>query len=312
LVSLSDEDLAEIEARLPEARIARFEALDLRVEYPAELEARKSGATEDEGGYYISPFRVAVASDELLAMLDDDRLDAGLAEDGMVLVGVVEQDTTIALDGEEVNVSEVPVPVSQFSFPRLLVTEETADRLGGEPRATAMVEMDGGWLQNPFASPFDALWEDGEQTFATGGGGSGNASPVVLTLGFLATMLVVLIVVATITALSAAEADSDLRTVVAVGATNSIRRRYLGLQSGLHTMIGAVLAVPLTLLLYKTAVMSSGSYQSVGNFGVWRSSDLVVPWGGLGLLVLGLPLAIGLITATSVRSAPTTPPRRAT
>lgn len=312
MMPITDEDLAKVAARLPGARIARFDALDLRVEYPAELEARKSGNVEDEGGYYINSFRVAVASDELLTLLDDERLDAGLADEGMVLIGVAERDTTIAIDGEDVAVAEVPVPVPQFSFPRLLVTEETADRLGGEPRATALVEMDGGWLQNPFASPFDELWEDGEETFATSGGGSDNASPVVLTLGFLATMLIVLIVVATITALSAAEADSDLRTVVAVGATNSIRRRYLGLQSGLHTLIGAVLAVPLTLLLYKTAMMSSGTYQSIGNFDVWNSGSLVVPWGGVALLLFGLPLAIGLITWVSVRSAPTTPPRRAT
>ena len=120
------------------------------------------------------------------------------------------------------------------------------------------------------------------------------------------------VVVATVTALSAAEADDELRTVVAVGATNSIRRRYLGLQSGLHTMIGALLAIPLTLLLYKTVVMASGSYQTVGNFGIWRSSDLVIPWAGLALLLVGLPVAIALVTSITVRSAPTTPPRRAT
>ena len=312
MVALTGEDLAEVEARLPGAQIARFETLDARVEYPAELEARKAGSTEDQGGYYVSPFRVGVASEELLALLDDDRLDARLADAGMVLVGVAERDTTIAVDGEEVVVSEVPVPVQLYSFPRLLVTAETGDRLGGETRSTALVEAEVGWFRNPFGSPFDRLWQAGGAEFVTSGGSSDNATPVVLALGFLATMLIVLIVVATITALSAAEADTDLRTVVAVGATNSIRRRYLGLQSGLHTLIGAVLAVPLTLLLYKTVVMSSGSFQSVGNFGVWRSSTVVVPWGGLALLVFGLPLAIGLITAVSVRSAPTTPPRRAT
>lgn len=311
-VALTDDDLDLVEERLPGARIARFDALDVSVEYPAELRARQVGNTDDEGGYFIGPFRIAVASEELLALLNDERLDERLATEGMVLIGVAERETTIAIDGEEVAVAEVPVPVQQFSFPRLLVTEDTASRLSSETRATALVEMDTGWLQNPFSSPFDPLWDDGGDTFVTSGGASGNAGPVILTLGFLATMLIVLIVVATITALSAAEADSDLRTVVAVGASNSIRRRYLGLQSGLHTMIGAMLAIPLTLLLYKTAVMSSGSYQSVGNFGVWESSTLVVPWGGLALLVVGLPLAIGLITWVSVRSAPTTPPRRAT
>jgi hypothetical protein len=311
LSALTEDDLAEVAARLPGARIARFDALDVLVEYPAELEARKTGNSEDEGGYYISPFRAAVANKELLALLDNETLDVYLADEGMVLLGVARRETTIAIDGEEATVSEVPLPVTRYAFPRLLVTEETAARLGGETRLTALVEVDSRF-QNPFASPFDPLWEDGAETFATNGGGSDNGGPMILMLIFLATMLIVLIVVATITALSAAEADSDLRTVVAVGATNSIRRRYLGLQSGLHTLIGAVLAVPLTLLLYKTAIATTGGYRSVGNFGMWDSSTLVVPWGGLALLVLGLPLAIGLITWVSVRSAPTTPPRRAT
>jgi hypothetical protein len=309
---LTEHDLSELAVRLPGARIARFEALDARLEYPAELEARKSGNNEDQGGYDISPFRVGVASEGLLALLDDERLGARLADEGMVLIGVAERDTTITVNDNEIVVSEVPVPVQLYSFPRLLVTPEVAVELGGESRTTALIEVDVGWLQNPFASPFDPLWQSGADEFVVSGGGSDNGTPATLALGFLATMLVVLIVVATITALSAAEADNDLTTVVAVGATNSIRRRYLGLQSGLHTLIGALLAVPLTLLLYKTVVTASGSYQSVGNFDVWESSTLYVPWGGLALLVIGLPLVIGLITAFSVRSARTTPPRRAT
>ena len=309
LVPLTEADLLEVQDRLPEARIAPAEVLDARVEYPAELEARRSETTEDDGGYYVGSLRMAVANDELLAMLDDPRIGEGLEEDGIVLVGVEERETTVSIDGEEVAVAEVPVGVARYAFPRLLVTDEVAAGLGFQPRLVAVVEVDPTW--NPFGSPFEELWSVDEDQFAISGG-SDTIPGAVVAFGFLATMLVVLIVVATVTALSAAEADDELRTVVAVGATNSIRRRYLGLQSGLHTMIGALLAIPLTLLLYKTVVMASGSYQTVGNFGVWRSSDLVIPWAGLALLVVGLPVAIALVTAITVRSAPTTPPRRAT
>jgi cell division protein FtsX len=310
MVPLTDDDLELVSVRLPGARIASFQALDIPVEYPAEIEARKSGDFVDDGGYYVGAFRMAIASDDLLAMLGDDRLESALEEDGMVLVGVEDRQNAVAVDGVERSVAEVPVPVPQFSFPRLLVTEEVAAPYAVDQRQTALVEVDGGLFQNPFGSPFDALWQHGDE-FATGGG-SGDRTASVLILGFMATMLIVLIVVATITALAAAEADNDLRTTVAVGATNSIRRRYLGLQSGLHTLIGAMLAVPLTLLLFKTVMMASNDYEYWGNFGRWNSSTLIVPWGGLALLVIGLPLAIGLITAATVRSAPTTPPRRAT
>lgn len=312
LVPLTEDDLELVAVRLPGSRIASFQTLDIPVEYPAELDARKAGSFGNDGGYYINPFRMAIASDELLTMLDDERLDQALQADGMVLIGVEERTNTIAVDGTEMVVAEVPVPVPQWSFPRLLVTGEVAGEYGAEPRHTALVEVDGGLIQNPFGSPFGALWQGEGDELATAGGTDGNTTSTILILGFLATLLIVLIVVATITALAAAEADNDLRTVVAVGATNSIRRRYLGLQSGLHTLIGAVLAVPLTLLLYKTVMVASYDYEYFGNFGRWNASTLIVPWGGLALLMLGLPLAIGLITAATVRSAPTTPPRRAT
>lgn len=310
LVALTEADLEVIQTRLPEVRIASFQALDVPVEYPAEVERRESGEMAADGGYYPAPYRVAIASDELLTMLDDSRLDQALAEEGMALIGVKHAESTVTIDGAEIEVTEVPVPVPGWSFPRLLVTGEVADGFGAEPRQTILLEVDASLFENPFTSPFDPLWQGEGYEFSTSGGLNGGTTTMII-LGFLATMLIVLIVVATITALSAAEADNDLRTVVAVGATNSIRRKYLGLQSGLHTMIGAVLAVPLTLLLYKT-VMVANSYVETGSFGSWNASTVVVPWAGLALIVIGLPLAIGLITAVSVRSAPTTPPRRAT
>jgi hypothetical protein len=105
-----------------------------------------------------------------------------------------------------------------------------------------------------------------------------------------------LIVVATVTGLSAAEADNDIRTVVAVGASNGMRRRYLGLQSGLHTLLGGLLALPLTLLLVKTVIGLDGRSVTIGNFGTYDYSQRYVPWGALALLVIGLPLVIALLT----------------
>jgi ABC-type antimicrobial peptide transport system permease subunit len=309
----SDADLAALRAILPDARIAEFEVLDLRVEYPAELEARKAGSSEDEGGYYINPHRVGVANAELLALLDDQQLEQTLARDGMVLIGVEERESTVAIEGIETKVAEIPLAVQRWSFPRILVTESVASTMDASTSLKrALVEIEAPLFANPFSSPFDRLWQEGDLQLMTSGGGSGFGRGTMVAMLFLATMIVVLIVVATITALSAAEADSDLKTVVAVGATNSIRRRYLGLQSGLHTLIAVLLAVPLTLLLGKTLMLANNSYQTVGSFDVWQASTLIVPWPGILVLVVGLPVLIGLVTVASVRSAPTTPPRRAT
>jgi hypothetical protein len=285
------------------------------VKYPAELAAAVEGVTENDGQYYLSPWRMSVVSDELLAMLDDERLDSALAEDGIALIGVEERRSDIEINGKVVTVAEVPVAVQRWSFPRVMVTEAMAAEYDEfESRTNALIETDQTWWQraNPFDDPMLALWETDLNLEVSGGGDDSPAAAIFLFV-FLVTMLIVLIVVATITALSAAEADNDLTTVVAVGATNSVRRKYLGLQSGIHTLLGAVLAVPLTLLVMWTAYRTNfaGGYRQVGYFGVFDSSHVFIPWMGLGLLVLVLPLAIGLITALAVRSAPTTPPRRA-
>ncbi|HEX6222331.1 MAG TPA: hypothetical protein VF115_14670, partial [Acidimicrobiia bacterium] len=264
---------------------------------------------------------MAVANDELLAFLDDSSLEATLKRDGIALIGVEERTSEIEVDGGAVEVAEIPIAVQRWSFPRVVVTEgKAADYAGFESRPSSVTEIEETWLQtmNPFHEATRPLWEatwgGGDAGLdISGGGGADISSGVVVAMITLATMIIVLIVVATITALSAAEADNDLRTVVAVGATNSIRRKYLGLQSGIHTLLGALLAIPLTLLLVRT-VYSAGlsGYTQVGNFDVFDSSVLYVPWIGILVLLVGLPLAIGLVTAVTVRSAPTTPPRRVT
>lgn len=329
VMPLGEEELGRIESLVPGSVMASFDVVDVPVMYPTEFEALSGteagfGGDQtfdaDTGQYYLSPWRMAVANEEILGFLDDERLNRALDEEGIALIGVKERVSAIEVDGEVIEVTEVPIAVQQWSFPRLMVTEDMASRYSTfDRRTSSVVEISGTWWRslNPFHEPARPLWEAdwGEEVFLdmSGGGGADVSSGVILALITLATMLVVLIVVATITALSAAEADNDLRTVVAVGATNSIRRKYLGLQSGIHTLLGCLLAVPLTLLLMRTVYSSAlGGYRQIGAFGVFDSSQLFIPWTGIAVLVIGLPLAIGLITAATVRSAPTTPPRRAT
>ena len=318
---LSDADIDRVESLVPLEAMATFDVIDVPIKYPAELEAvRNPDPDVDQGGYYFSPWRMAVANDELLAFLDDPTLEATLDRDGIALIGIEERSSEIEVDATALEVVELPIAVQRWSFPRVIVTEgKAAEYAGFESRPSSVIEIEETWLQtmNPFHESARPLWEANWGSDAgidiSGGGGADVSSGMVVAMVTLATMIIVLIVVATITALSAAEADSDLRTVVAVGATNSIRRKYLGLQAGIHTLLGALLAIPLTLLLVRT-VYSAGlsGYTQVGNFDVFDSSVLYVPWAGIGALLVVLPLAIGLVTAATVRSAPTTPPRRAT
>jgi hypothetical protein len=319
---LTEADIERIETLVPVAAMATFEVIDVPIKYPAELEAVRNPAPNvDVGGYYFSPWRMSVANEQLLAFLDHDGLEATLARDGIALIGVEERVNEIEVDGTVLEVAELPLAVQRWSFPRVIVTEETAaEYTAFSTRTNSVIEIEETWLQqmNPFhesARPlWEATWGSDVGLDISGGGGADISSGVVVALITIATMLIVLIVVATITALSAAEADNDLRTVVAVGATNSIRRKYLGLQSGIHTLLGVLLAIPLTLLLMRTVYSSGGwgGYSQVGNFDVFDSSILYIPWFGIGVLLVILPLAIGVVTAMTVRSAPTTPPRRAT
>lgn len=300
---------------VPDAVGAQFLATDAEVAYPARWEQRNAGVEDEDnfsGGWAIDFDRMAIANDELLAVLDDARLAATLDRDGIVLIGVEERITEIGINGAGVEVGEIPLGVQLTSFPRVLVTPNKAAELGAEPIRTMALVVTPRSNPNPISySPFGAVYEARLDIDLATGGSQVGVMRLAFMLMFAATLAVVLIVVATVTALSAAEADGDIETMVAVGAVNSIRRKYLGLQAGLHTLLATLLAVPLALLLVKTAMSSGWTQQTLGNFGVYDSSRLYVPYGWLAVLVVAIPIAVGVIAAVTVRSAALTPPRRA-
>ena len=75
-----------------------------------------------------------------------------------------------------------------------------------------------------------------------------------------------------ITALSATESDRSLTAMVAVGARPRLRRFFLGLQTGYHALVGAVLAVPLALLLMLVLHQARGE-PVAGLFGIPLGHD---------------------------------------
>jgi hypothetical protein len=71
------------------------------------------------------------------------------------------------------------------------------------------------------------------------------------------------------------------------------------------------LALPLGLGLV-WVFSSAQDYVYAGPFGVVDASSIAVPWAWLSAFAVILPLVVGALTLVSVRSAPVTPPRRAT
>lgn len=248
--------------------------------------------------------RTAIATPEVTAALGEPAIETSIAAGVPVVLGIGSRDTTVTLaDGTELEARELPVRVL-YGFPRLLLPESVANDLGlsssGELTLFTGVSLT--------TDLHESLWD------AVSGGylaiGHPSVSPEAtrwIALG--ATLLVVLIVLALVTALSATESDHDLRTMVAVGAAPRIRRRFLGLQTGYHAFIGAVLAVPLGAGLFWASTRGD-AWPNVGPFGMRMTDQMAVPWLVIALVVLVVPAIIAAFTAGTFRSAATVPPRR--
>lgn len=90
--------------------------------------------------------------------------------------------------------------------------------------------------------------------------------------------------------LAAADPRADLATLAAVGASPRVRRRVAGAQASVVSVLGVLLGVVAGAVL-GTVVVLMNRYGALGLDETWR---VIVPWGQLGALVVGVPaLAIG-------------------
>lgn len=306
---LQDEDVALVRRRLPDAAYARFDQIDVPAFFQAQLDACQVEAPDvdpaecplvAEGGFSST---VAHANPDLVAIFDDERIDQGLDQYGVVVLGVEDRPTEVMIDGVVHDARELPIPAIEHFMPRVLVNDDIATTLGGPVQQRALFVAP----EPPTTEQMQPLW-NGNLDMSTGWEDTSEAAILAMALG--GTLLVVLIVVALVTALSAAESGDDIQAMVAVGAPNSIRRRFFALQAGYHTLMAAVLAIPLGILMMK-ALASTEAYRYAAPFGVVDGTQIAIPWLGLGLLLLIVPLTMMVLTALAVRSAPLTPPRRA-
>ncbi len=302
---ITENDVAALAALVPEVDVAMFGSVDIRVVTNEGLEAAESGNNDIVAQSFSDGLAVAVANEDLLRVLDDSGVSASIASGEIVVLGIEDKETRVSLNGEEYPAREYPIAVIQWGMPRVVIPQSmVAEFEGAETRPIALFILERAMTSDEEQS----MWASGLEV--NGGYAYLDESTVYLIAGGL-TLIVVLIVVALVTAVSAAEVDHEVRTIVAVGAPGSIRRQFLGLLTGYQTLVAMALAVPLGLGLV-WVFSSAQNYTYGGPFGLVNGSDVTIPWMWIVPFALLLPVVIGLLTLISVRSAPVTPPRRAT
>ena len=119
--------------------------------------------------------------------------------------------------------------------------------------------------------------------------------------------LLILIVTLISTALSMAEQQADLGTLAAVGATRRTRRGFAASQAMVVGFIGAVLGIAVGLvpgIAISYPLTRNDSYDSITGLDTATGPYLEIPWTPLLLVVLGVPLLAGALSAAAIRKAP--------
>lgn len=230
---------------------------------------------------------------------------------------VLDQSTYAATQVETARSDELPVvavdpanrgngamPAQTGAF----VTPETAARLGW-PTYQVMVLLraaDGSAVDADTENQLDELVGDGAEVHVERGFQRYDEAVMRIMLGVAGVL--VLIVTLISTALSLAEQQNDLGTLAAVGATRRTRRAFAATQAIGVGVLGAVLGlavglVPGIAISYPLTMQSMGIDPATGRE-LPAQHFLEIPWGGLLLVALGVPVVAGLLSAAAIRRAP--------
>jgi putative ABC transport system permease protein len=187
-----------------------------------------------------------------------------------------------------------------------LVTPETAKRLGWVTQQESILLRD----------PSGAISRDTQKRLDEQVGDEGGLhvergfqryDETVMRVMMGAAAFLVLVVTLISTALAMAEQQTDQGTFAAVGATRRTRRALAASQSMLVGFLGAILGVAVGLvpgiaITYPLTV--EHSWDPAAGMDTSRGPFLAIPWHPLLLVVLGVPLLAGLLSALAVRRAP--------
>ena len=105
-----------------------------------------------------------------------------------------------------------------------------------------------------------------------------------------------------VASLAAVEADKDFASMIATGASPSIRRWMLGAQTTYHMVLAALLGIPLAIAIFAVILAADD----------FTARRLVIPWTEIVLMGVAIPVAVGLLVALFFRSGTPAPSRRLT
>lgn len=187
------------------------------------------------------------------------------------------------------------------------VTPETAKRLGWPTFQTMILlhAADGGAIDEATEKRLDELVGDEGGLYVERGFQRYDEMVMRIMMGVAALLLLIVTLIST--ALSMAEQQADSGTLAAVGATRRTRRVFAASQAMVVGFIGALLGIAVGLIpgIAITYPLTT-SFETDPATGVDRVNGpfLSIPWTPLLLVVLGVPLLAGLLSAAAIRRAP--------
>jgi putative ABC transport system permease protein len=195
------------------------------------------------------------------------------------------------------------MPVQTGAF----VTPQTVARLGW-PATQMMVlvrDTEGGPIDRATEKRLDELVGDEGGFYVERG--FQRQDETVMRIMMAAGAFLVLVVTLISTALAMAEQQRDQGTFAAVGATRRTRRALAASQATVVGLLGALLGVAVGLvpgIAVTYPLTGNGSGMSSNGTTPPAGPYLEIPWQPLLLVVVGVPLLAGLLSALAVRRAP--------
>jgi putative ABC transport system permease protein len=231
---------------------------------------------------------------------------------------VLDQNTYAPTQVEEKGRSALPVVAVPSSFlgsgarpdqTGAWVTPQTAERLGWpvQQQAVLLHAADGGAIDKATQTQLDERLGDQGGLYVERG--FQRYDETVMRVMFAIAAFLILVVTLISTALSMAEQQSDMGTFAAVGATRRTRRALAASQAMTVGFIGAVLGVVVGLVpgvaISYPLTAESGFFDSATGRESATVHYLEIPWQPLALVVVGVPILAGLLSAAAIRKAPT-------
>jgi len=212
--------------------------------------------------------------------------------------------------GTPIDFVGIPERPATWALPSLLVPPSLADQLGLETIQTQVVMVAAAPLTNlqidqissrrvadgptDRLTLLDAASLNGSVSITVEGPSSLLSTPLGVQLVALAVALVLVLAIGgCLIAVAATESDHDLSTMVRVGAAPSLRRRFLAIQAGYHAVLGALLGVPIGLLLLVELRRALND-----------DMTLQMPWLSIATVLFAIPAVLAVAVGLAVRSRP--------